>query len=472
MDALKRHSLGAKLLNATDRRGSHGSSKSPKMEPRKCAKISIKVESPPLVSYNIPANSSGALFSARLDVDVADPNVVFESFEMKLNCVYTVKKPVQPNCPECTTQKTELKSWDFANEKLKLSPRKHDFPFSYLFPGHLPATTHAPLVSVEYHLSATAKTNTGETITFTKPIHLYRAIIPAPNDKNSMRIFPPTNLTIRLSLQPVIHPIGDFPVSLRLAGITTKGEKSDVRWRLRKMNWRIEERQKVISPACAKHCAKLGGEGKGILHEDVRNVGEGDIDYHKTPWKCDFDAGEVDAEFSCAVKSSKNPVCDVEADNGLLVTHSLVLEMVVAEEWVPKHKPKEITPTGAARILRTQFKVILSERGGLGIAWDEETPPVYEDVPASPPGYGGDVVYEELAGSIEDFHLDSNTGLATTARASSSRTDAAPDYTAHPATFLQRRNVLSADDLLLEPYERANDTAVEQEEEDDVQIIL
>lgn len=35
-----------------------------------------------------------------------------------------------------------------------------------------------------------------------------------------------------------------------------------------------------------------------------------------------------------------------------------------------------------------QFKVTLTERSGLGIAWDDEVPPTYEDIRAfSPPTY-------------------------------------------------------------------------------------
>lgn len=48
MDTIKRHS---KML--TDRRPSHGASKSPRMEPRRSAKIDMKVESPPLVSPDL-----------------------------------------------------------------------------------------------------------------------------------------------------------------------------------------------------------------------------------------------------------------------------------------------------------------------------------------------------------------------------------------------------------------------------------
>jgi hypothetical protein len=34
------------------------------------------------------------------------------------------------------------------------------------------------------------------------------------------------------------------------------------------------------------------------------------------------------------------------------------------------------------------YTTTVTERSGLGISWDEEQPPLYEDVPASPPTYG------------------------------------------------------------------------------------
>ena len=37
-------------------------------------------------------------------------------------------------------------------------------------------------------------------------------------------------------------------------------------------------------------------------------------------------------------------------------------------------------PTGAARVLRMQFRLSITERSGLGISWDDEVPPTYQDV--------------------------------------------------------------------------------------------
>jgi arrestin-related trafficking adapter 1 len=441
------------------------------------------------VSYNTPANSSGALFSAQLQLDVIDPDVTVESFDVELSCSVFVKKPVHQHCPECMTKTTGLKKISLTPEPLVLAKGMHKFPFSYLFPGHLPASIDSALVKLEYSLTAVAKTSTGEKISFIKNIPLSRSVLPG-NDKHSIRVFPPTNLTASVNLNPCIHPIGEFPVSLRLSGITSKTNDATVRWRLRKLNWRIEEHQKMISPACAKHAAKLGGTGKGILHEDIRTIGEADINYHKTPWKSDFDAGEVDAEFNCAINPVKHPVCDVEAPNGLSITHTLVVEMVVAEDWSPKNKPSQVTPTGSARILRTQFHLLLTERPGLGISWDEETPPVYEDVPASPPHYQGmtDFDLAEIGGQMEEIHFDPNTNqIASTASSSSSSSAAAAAAGARPSTagsgtsggarnsadipaYSRGRFILDVDDLLSGPPETRRESTTEAAHED-IQIV-
>jgi hypothetical protein len=244
----------------------------------------------------------------------------------------------------------------------------------------------------------------------------------------------------------------------------------------------------MVSPACAKHSVKLGGEGKGILHEDTRTIGEANIDYQKTPWKSDFDAGEVDAEFNCHINPAKKPVCDVEAPNGLNVTHSLVIEMVVAEDWSPKGKPSQVTPTGSARILRTQFHLMLTERPGMGVSWDEETPPIYEDVPASPPHYQPgmtDFDLAEIGGQMEEIHLDPNTSQISRSAAgpSTSRAPARPSTSGSGSTaegarssadipaYSRGRFVLDVDDLLSAPPETRRESTTEGAQEEDIAVV-
>ncbi|KAF2873475.1 hypothetical protein BDV95DRAFT_567097 [Massariosphaeria phaeospora] len=380
MDAFKRHSLG------------RGDKKTPKVEAHKAASLNMEVESPPVVFYNNPQTSTGALISGQLKLDVRDSQLKLDKFEMQMLAVVVTKKPVAQHCADCSTKTSEIHKWEFLKAPLSLSHGMRSFPFSHILPGHLPATTHGALATIDYYLSAVATTSTGEKISYKRNIDIKRAIFPA-NEKHSVRIFPPTNLTAAVCLPPVVHPIGDFPIKMSLSGIVHNKGDAQTRWRLRKLNWRIEEIQKHVSTACNKHQQKVGGEGKGILYEDTRVVGAEEV---KIPWKTDFEQGNIDAEFHAACNIATRPLCDVDTAIGMSLKHNLVIEMVVAEEWAPLKKLSQATPTGAARVLRTQFHLVVTERAGMGIAWDEEQPPVYEDVPSSPPAYINDYDIAQL----------------------------------------------------------------------------
>jgi hypothetical protein len=376
MDIFKRHDK-----HHVERKNSKALS--PKAEAQSAASLNMSVESPPIVFYNNPQRSTGAIFSGQLIFNVHEPHVTVDKFEMRLLAIVTTKKPVSANCSDCSSQTTEIHKWEFLTHPASLRHGPHSFPFSHLLPGHLPATTHGSLATLDYYLSAVATTSNGDKITYRRNIDIKRAIFPGL-EKLSVRIFPPTHLTASVKLPPVIHPIGDFPVEMRLAGIVQNKPDSQTRWRLRKLSWRIEETQKFIAPACGKHIQKVGGEGKGVLHEDVRVIASEEV---KIGWKTDFERGEIDAEFTAACNVAMKPLCDMDSQSGMSVKHNLVIEMVVAEEWAPLKKLSQATPTGAARVLRTQFHLCLTERSGMGIAWDEEQPPIYEDVPVSPPTY-------------------------------------------------------------------------------------
>ncbi|KAI9698685.1 MAG: hypothetical protein M1836_003795 [Candelina mexicana] len=374
---------------------------SPRILPVKAAHFEIVIESPPLVFLGSPAQSSGALLSGRLKLIVTESELNVHSSVMKLRAVATTKRPVAAHCPECAATSTELFEWNFLSEPKTFDRGEHSTPFSYLLPGHLPTTTHSWLGDIEYVLSVKATTALGETLTFEHPIKVQRAVFPGP-EKNSTRIFPPTKLTAYITLPSAIHPIGDFLVEFRLSGIVRKEAQSQTRWRLKRMMWRVDENAKIISPACARHAVKVGGEGKGIQHQDTRSVGSDEL---KSGWKTDYDSPEgcIEMEFKASMNAALKPICDVESPAGMAITHQFVLELVVAEEWCPSNNLSSITPTGAARILRMQFNTIVTERSGLGISWDEEQPPMYEDVPASPPTYAQMIDFEEASLEHEDF---------------------------------------------------------------------
>lgn len=337
-----------------------------------------------------PQNSTGALLSTKIKLIVDDPSgqVTLNKWTRTLRAVSTTKRPVGKDCQACSERYDILSEADIITKPTTYYTSKDNFvPFQYLFEGHLPSTTYSPLGSIHYELVVNATTSNNEEITYTQPLDLQRAI-PEGTPKASIRIFPPTNLTGRVQIPPVVYPIGTFPITMTLSGVIEKRHASSTRWRLRKMMWRIEENYTVTSTPCAQHTGKAK-DGKAIQYTDTATLGNGEL---KHGWKTDFDTigGEILVEFDASVTTSPRhkAVCDVESQSGVKVSHNLVIELIVAEEFVPDRNTQMITPTGAARVLRMQFALHVTQRAGMGISWDEEMPPIYEDVPASPPGYG------------------------------------------------------------------------------------
>ncbi|KAF4636797.1 hypothetical protein G7Y89_g1275 [Cudoniella acicularis] len=391
--------------------------------------LEFVIESPPLVFYGPPATSTGALLSGQLKLNVHDEFMAIESFTMRLALEVTRKKPFHNHCPDCSQQTTDLTTWSFLHGPATLRKGKHDFPFSFLLPGHLPATMKGSLSGIDYDLRATMVPKTGEPIKLSQILNIKRAICPSEYPRHSIRIFPPTNLTANCQLPPVIHPIGETTISMRMDGVVKRNceTKTQTQWKLKRLTWRLDETQKEISPACPKHAAKLGNGDdvkKGTAHQDTRTIGTDEV---KSGWKADYGSpdGVIELEFPFSIRSDSHPICDTKAEDGTEVSHVLVVEMIVAEEFAPIKKPTQTTPTGAARVLRMHFNVTVTERAGLGISWDEEQPPLYENVPASPPAYGNADLYEgEPIPDYEDLTpLDSAVEDAYSSTSGSIRQD-------------------------------------------------
>lgn len=304
--------------------------------------LTMTIESPPLICYGAPKESTGALLSGLLHLEVREAEQRFESLVLALNAEVLHRRPVSTHCRDCAKKVSELHKWALISEPVVLKRGIHTYPFSYLVPGHLPASNINALSSISYNLAALAMTVKGDEAKFKHPITLQRSILPGL-DRHSIRIFPPTNLCASIKLPPVVHPGGDFPLEIRLDGVVPK--KKQTRWRLRKISWRIDELAHVVSPACKHHSSKLGGDGKGMLHEDIRTVGSGEI---KSGWKNDFGSpgGKIEVEFAAGIPAHVEAACDVDSACGIVVSHNLVIELIVAEEHVslslfstlPSHK--------------------------------------------------------------------------------------------------------------------------------------
>ncbi|KAI0999688.1 hypothetical protein K3495_g8508 [Podosphaera aphanis] len=352
--------------------------------------LDVEIESPPLVFYGPITTSSGALLSGQLVLRTLHESIVIESFEMRFELAITRRRPFHTHCTECGKQRTNLDRWKFLHGPTILSKGQHKFPFSGILPGHLPATTKGSLFQIEYKLHASLTLRgAAEPIKLSKVLDIKRAIIASETPRNSIRIFPPTNLTAHCELPSVIYPTGKSMVSLRIDGCAKKSGNSQYYWKLKRLHWHLEEIQKSVSPGCRKHLTKRTSkdeQSKSVAHTDARVIGEG---YFRSGWKTDYSTedGRIEMEFPIAINPSDRPSCDMKTEDGTEISHSLVIEMIVIEGVSQTQKPSEDIPTGVARFLRMHFDMTVTERSGLGISWDEEQPPLYENIPTSPPEY-------------------------------------------------------------------------------------
>ncbi|KAJ6001211.1 hypothetical protein N7481_001620 [Penicillium waksmanii] len=351
------------------------------------AKLDILVESAPLICYGSPATSTGALFSGRLRITVTEPanRLIVRELDVKLVSKKTNKKPASSHCPNCTVLSEELTRWNLLSKPLLLESGYYDFPFSCLFPGHLPASCDSSLGQIEYILRVNTQSSTDEELNLELPLHVRRALIPS-NDVSSTRTLPPTNLTCLVVRPSVTLPIGKFPVQMVLSGIVDEDNDSQTRWCLRRLMWRIEEHQRITSPACQKHAGKRHVGGKDILHQETRIVGQNE---ESNRWKAipSIAGGEVNIQFDASISPIANATCDMDAHDGLEVKHDLVIEFVVAYESYSNRTIALITPTDSARLFSTRFELHVTEHSGLSISWDKELPPTYENVSARAPAY-------------------------------------------------------------------------------------
>lgn len=331
--------------------------------------------------------------SGNLKITILSQRLELQKVQMQLIAHISTRRPIHPNCKACKSRQTIMKTWDFFEHVTTLPHGTHLFPFSYLFPGHLPATTSSALASIDYELVATIYplAEQYKAMVANRPLKLARSILPGP-EKTSQRVFPPTTLNAILTIPNICNPGSHFMGNLAFVGIQADGK----RWKLKKINWRIDENSKVISPACKAHKSRVpGNENKGGLeYTDTRIVGAGDI---KDGWKADWTAhegGRIEMEVEFSTHIAAKPSCDVddsgENGSGIVVSHIMVIEAVVFEVAISTHHGNvvESLPNGSARVLRMQFPVCVTERSGLGISWDNEIPPMYRDIPSmSLPSY-------------------------------------------------------------------------------------
>lgn len=418
-DALKKHhklSLHFGRLSKHDgHHGASGAGSGASTAPAGPVSMNWSVESPPVVFHGSPDESTGAIISGLMYIDVNQEEVEVDSFVANLSLNVMHKRPYQKDCTNCQTRVTEVQSWKFLAQPTTLRRGRHQFPFSTLLRGNLPASMDSPIVSISYLFKAEAVTVRNPNATSCVPISFERTLdvkrsLPEPlYPHHSVRVFPPTNIKASAHYNSVIHPSGNNKLTMKLDGLMTHNEKVKTvdLWKLKKVTWKLEETIKTVSAPCDRHAPAPSSPeedaSKGVVRTETRILGEQQL---HDGWKSDYTGsdGTVDLELDYFVNqlkaNSKLPryACDLKTEDGTEVTHSLLIELIVSKEFAPEGKTHMSAQTGTGRILRMHFAVSMTEYPGLGVSWDNESPPVYQDVPPSPPGYPTEppIEYDDL----------------------------------------------------------------------------
>ncbi|KAM0283389.1 hypothetical protein ACHAQH_002512 [Verticillium albo-atrum] len=370
------------------------------------ASLDWVVETPPVMFYGDASHSAGALFTGMMHLNVEE-TVHVDNFQASLHLHVHQKKPFAKHCPGCSDQYTELKRWTFLPQPVTLAPGRHAYPFSIHLLGHNPASIDTPVVAVTYEFKAQVHCTGSHPLSFEENIHVKRSLLGSDPMHQSMRLFPPTNVKASTFLNRVIHPTGTHKVQLRLDGITNVAGSSLEIWKLKKLSWKLEETVCTTAPACSDHAVESASSEKFTVRRDEARI-LGGKEIHGG-WKSDYSISDarIEFEFEYGLTAAKHirkrePMyaCDARAVNGTgtEVSHTLAIEMLLSKDMTSSDMPNLISATSDARVLRMRHPVVLTEAPGLGVAWDAELPPVYDDVPPSPPSYPQEapVEYENL----------------------------------------------------------------------------
>ncbi|KYK62038.1 hypothetical protein DCS_03183 [Drechmeria coniospora] len=368
------------------------------------------VETPSIVFYDEPQRSTGALLSGEVSIDVHDAAVTVDRLDATLALHTVQKRPFQGHCAGCQTQVHDLARWCLVDQPCGFRRGRHQFPLSTHLSGTLPAALDTPVFSVAYRLKVDALVSRKDAppirYSLERLLPVNRSLPHRLYPLLATRVFPPTSIRARAECHAVIHPDVANKLSLHLDGLVSEPDKFHMvdLWKLRRLTWKLEETIRTTAPACPRHAPSArwisvdenGAFRKGLVRSETRVVGDKVL---LDGWKANYaDARgtvDVDLDFGTnkhvvakppATPSPRPYACDLSSA-GTRITHALQLEMIVSKEFAPEGKLHKTTTTGVGRVLRMALDVVLTERPGVGVSWDLEAPPVYEEVSPSPPVY-------------------------------------------------------------------------------------
>lgn len=363
--------------------------------------LSCQIDTPRTVILNDPENSNNSLIEGRLVLD-AHHVVEVERLHAALRLYIIQKKPFKRGCRDCKNQITELKHRLFITSTTTLQCGKYEYPFSYRVPNDIPPSLDTSIVSISYEFEAEAcirrkgqLSRTPRIVTLKRSLNVARSLSVPNSTLYSRCIFQAAGIEIGCHFGSIIDPNSTHNVRLTMDGLLSyagNGENVQI-WRLCKCFWRLEETAKTTALACDRHTNEIEGfeDDKVQKRSKVVVLGEDGI---YSGWNSDDTLGTLAMEFAFSLKKTKGRAINYTHDTGhrneVEVTHALVVELVLVKEYFPKGRPDQSIRTGVARILRTQYRVVLSDYARVSNLPVDECLPLYQELFPSPPIYEDD----------------------------------------------------------------------------------
>ncbi|AMD18692.1 HBL210Wp [Eremothecium sinecaudum] len=258
--------------------------------------------------------------SAYSPVDETEEGVYLTGLKLRMIQHVRYGKPFVPNshviasCGSCKKRDTDLAKWDVLKAAKWVASGQHSYPFSYLVPGHISSTcslgsgggtkiSYELLAEASYRYKGADVEGKDEHIVLSVPVAVTRSILRGP-EKNSLRVFPPTDVVAAALLPNVIYPTSTFPLELRLDGVCSEGRK----WRMRRLTWRIDEKVRVKSHACPLHMSKLKVLEDEVKEKQARNAKKPIRPIKRTP--------DMGPQVTVAAHTPENPAFEISQNTG------------------------------------------------------------------------------------------------------------------------------------------------------------
>ncbi|KAF2223654.1 hypothetical protein BDZ85DRAFT_112392 [Elsinoe ampelina] len=323
-------------------------------------------------------------FLVVLDMTVNATNTLFESLEVEIQRIITSKKATRKQCKDCVADVQTIRKCNVIPGPQSFSVGTHKSSATLDIPSGSPATLTSKHHSIEYQIIATALLKDGLTISTIEPITFTPTTAQAPKTLTRRTAY--TEFDIDITLPQSIHTGNTFPCSVVLNTHTKEAPNRHRRWSIRRLDWRIEEHETSTSSSCAQHKS----DTKPSISTSTRTLSSGEAELSRRP---DTELADNTTEkFLASLSTRNNPSPDAHLPDRFRVSHTIALELLVAEVPTGPDGLSRTGSSGVVRILKPKFDVVVAPSVPaelVGGAERGQTPPRYNHDGEAPPAYDG-----------------------------------------------------------------------------------